>query len=143
MTEGQSAATPRRSPGRRRMNAEEPRAHRVVVKCTDDEFRMLFALAASQRISIQNVMMRAALAGDSENAARTADLARELRDTRQLFSVATGLLNQLAKVANSRGEVPAELDDALRYMHQSRSRVDGLLADFGERWNEDGRRGRP
>lgn len=140
MVEDQSAASRRRSPGRRRMNADEPRTNRVVIKCTDDEFSMLFGLAASQRVSIPNVMMRAVLAGDSENAARTADLARELRDTRQMFSVAVGLLNQLAKVGNSTGEVPREVDDALVYLRRSRERVDGYLAQLGDRWNEDGRR---
>lgn len=137
----QPAASPRKTPGRRRMNADEPRTNRVVVKCTDDELRMLFGLAASQGVSIQNALMRAALAGDAETAARTADLARELRDTRHMFSVATGLLNQLAKVANSTGEMPAEVADALEYLERSRRRVDGYLEDFGDRWNESGRRG--
>lgn len=100
---------------------------------------MLFGLAAAQGISIQNVIMRAVLAGDAETAARTTDLVRELRDTRQMFSVAVGLLNQLAKVANSTGETPVEVEDALEYLSRSRAKVDGFLDSFGSRWNE-GRR---
>lgn len=129
----------RQTPGRRRMNAPEARQNRVVLKCSDEEFAMLFGLAAAQGVSIQNVIMRAVLAGDAETAARTTDLVRELRDTRQMFSVAVGLLNQLAKVANSTGETPVEVEDALEYLSRSRAKVDGFLDSFGSRWNE-GRR---
>ena len=131
----------RRAPGRRRMNADEPRPHRVVLTCTDDEYRMLFGLAAVHQVSIQNVLMRSVLAGDAENAARTAELVSELRDTRQLFSVATGLLNQLAKVANSTGAVPAQLNDALQILERGQGQVQGYLDEFGERWNLKGKAG--
>lgn len=144
MTEGKSSPKGARSaPGRRRMNADEPRPHRVVLTCTDGEYRMLFGLAAVHGVSIQNLLMRSVLAGDAQNAARTAELVSELRDTRQLFSVATGLLNQLAKVANSTGRVPPELDDALRILGRGQGQVQGYLDQFGERWNWEGRRGTP
>lgn len=139
MVADQPSDSARRTPGRRRMNADEPRANRIVVKCTDDEFSMLFGLAAAQGVSIQNAMMRAVLAGDAENAARTADLVRELRDTRQMFSVAVGLMNQLTKVANATGEVPDEVTDALGYLDRSRRQLDMYLESFGARWNESGR----
>ncbi|WP_191563307.1 MobC domain-containing protein [Janibacter melonis] len=131
----------RKAPGRRRANSDEPRDNRIGLSCTDEELSMLFGLAAVHNISIQNLLMRSALAGDSQNAARTAELVSELRDTRQLFSVATNLLNQLAKVANSTGALPAQLDDALRVLERGQGQVQDLLDDFGERWNDKGKRG--
>lgn len=123
------------------MNAQEPRSHRVVVTCTDDEYRMLFGLAAAQGISLQNVLMRAAMSGGTQSAQKTAELVDELRSTRQLLAVATGLLNQLAKVANSTGKVPQEIPEALAMMQRGSQKVDGFLNEFSERFSYDGRRG--
>lgn len=141
MTAEERASQERRAPGRRRMNADEPRPHRVVVTCTDEEYSMLFGLARVQNVSIQNLLMRSVLAGDSQNAARTAELVTELRNSRQLFSVATNLLNQLAKVANSTGRVPPELETAVRALGRGQAQVQGFLDELGERWNFEGRRG--
>lgn len=124
------------------MNAQEPRNHRVVVTCTDDEYRMLFGMAAAQGISLQNVLMRAVMSGGTQSAQKTAELVDELRASRQLLAVATGLLNQLAKVANSTGEVPEEIPEALRVMHRGSQKVNGFLDEFSERFSYDGRRGR-
>lgn len=143
MAESEGVSRRKGAPGRRRMNAQEPRDHRVVVTCTDDEYRMLFGLAAAQGISLQNVLMRAAMSGGTQSAQKTAELVDELRSTRQLLAVATGLLNQLAKVANSTGEVPVEIPEALAMMLRGSQKVDGFLDDFSERFSYDGRRGRP
>lgn len=141
MAESGDVSRSKSAPGRRRMNAQEPRSHRVVVTCTDDEYRMLFGLAAAQGISLQNVLMRAAMSGGTQSAQKTAELVDELRSTRQLLAVATGLLNQLAKVANSTGKVPQEIPEALAMMQRGSQKVDGFLNEFSERFSYDGRRG--
>lgn len=142
MAESEGISRSKGAPGRRRMNASEPRRNRVVVTCTDDEYRMLFGMAAAQGISLQNVMMRAVMSGGTQSAQKTAELVDELRSTRQLLAVATGLLNQLAKVANSTGEVPPEIPDALRMMQRGSRKVDGFLSEFSDRFSYDGRGGR-
>lgn len=134
--ESSGASTGRAAPGRRRANARAgARTNRVVVKCSDDELARLYAIAAARDLSIPNVLMRAVFAGGSENARVTGELLQELRHARQLSSVATGLLNQVAKVGNSTGELPPETAQVLRMVRDGQAQVDGFLAQFGDRWN--------
>lgn len=142
MAEDEGPVQRRRAPGRRRLNADQARENRVVVKCTDDEFSMLFGMAAAQNISIQNVLMRAVLSGGTESAARTSELVFELQQTRRLFSVATGLLNQLATVANSTGEMPAQVPELLTMMERGSGSLQEFLDGLSERFGTDGRQGR-
>lgn len=134
MTDEEQNAGRRSAPGRRRANraGDDGRRHRVVLTCTDDEYRFLFALAAAQGISIQRALMAAAQSGGVEAAARYAELAEDVRAVGRLHARLTSLLNQLARVANSTGEVPAEMAAATAAVEKANGRVHEVLARVEE-----------
>ena len=71
-------------------------------------------------------------AGGVEAAARYAELAEDVRAVGRLHARLTSLLNQLARVANSTGEVPAEMAAATAAVEKANGRVHEVLARVEE-----------
>lgn len=87
--------------GRRRANASAPRSKRIVLRVTESEDAMLRSLADAQGVTVQALLMRAALAGGSEEAARLEQLREELAGARFRLATVANNVNQLAHQANS------------------------------------------
>lgn len=87
--------------GRRRANASEPRSRRVVLRLSESEHQMLTAMAATQGVTVQAVLMRAALTGGSDAAAGVEQLREELAGARFRLATVANNVNQLAHQANS------------------------------------------
>ena len=83
------------------------RAHRTVIKHTDEEYARVGALAQLQGVSVPRLYEQALHAGDVAKAAALSRIVGELALLLRLISGAASNLNQLAWVANSTGEVEA------------------------------------
>jgi Bacterial mobilisation protein (MobC) len=98
------AARMRRQPG--------GRGHQVKVRLNDAEYAATAARAAGARVSMQRLLVEAALAGDAATASERRALVAELLAARRLVLAMGNNLNQLARVANSTGFVRPEVSAA-------------------------------
>jgi len=101
MTEKGREGVYRRRQGRRR-------TRRTVIRHTDEEWVDVQAMAAVQGISVPRLYERALRAGDVVVAAQMSELFGELVMLRRLVARAGANLNQMARVANTTGELPTE-----------------------------------
>lgn len=96
--------------GRRRQNSDAPRTGRYFVRVNADEQAALLRLAAHQNVSVQRVLVESALRPDtSVSRADIQELITTLFGLSAQISAVGVNLNQIAKVANTTGEVPEGL----------------------------------
>lgn len=102
-----SSQPPSRSTARRRRaNAPAARRRSVHVRLTDVEHEQLGRLAGEHEVTVQRLLVEAALAGRETPAERRRAM-RELFEIRRLLANVANNVNQLARAANVTGEVPA------------------------------------
>lgn len=119
-----SASSGRR---RRRANVLGGRHHAHRVKVTPEEESRLLVLATAQGISVPRLLIEAALAEDPDARTMTASerhqLIEEMFIVKRLLANIANNVNQIARVANSTGEVR---DEAVHYTREARRLVDRL-----------------
>lgn len=97
------------------------RPHRLQVRLTEAEWGVVTAQAELEGVSASRLLVEGVTKRDRGTVGQQRQVIREfLSAKRQVSGVATNL-NQLARVANSTGRVPAELAEGIR-------RVDDALA---------------
>ena len=128
-----------RKPARRRRVAGG-RQHRHVVRVTPEEEARLLVLAGEYRVSVAKLLVDSALAAGTRDSAAPASpagagsagpvdraVAVELfAAVRQLAGVATNV-NQIARKANTTGEVAAETPATLRAVRECAASIEALL----------------
>ena len=98
----------------RRSNAVDgPRSNRVVVKLSDDEASRLTARAAAQGVTIQGLMVAAALSDSVESVTERRQMGTELMRVQRLIGGTADNMNQIAKKANTVHEVPSNFGAAI------------------------------
>ncbi len=128
-TGGSTAPKGRESTGRkRRANATGGRHYAHQVKVTPEEEAVLLQLAAAQGVSVPRLLVESALAVEDRTTAtdRRAAIAELFRIHRVLGGAANNM-NQLAKVANATGEVPAEFGPTMGYVRRLCSKIDATI----------------
>jgi len=91
---------------RRRANTSTPRQKSVHVRLTEGEHEQLAALADEHGVTVQRLLVEAALAGRETPAARQRAMV-ELFAIRRLLANVANNVNQLARAANVTGDAPA------------------------------------
>ncbi|GAA2148736.1 plasmid mobilization protein [Actinomadura napierensis] len=81
----------------------------VKVLMTDEEKVQIAARAKVAGVSMQRLMIEAALAGDEQTASERRGLIAEFAGARRLVAAIGRNLNQLTRAANASGEVPQEV----------------------------------
>lgn len=127
-------ATERRTARRRRV--EGGRQHRHVVRVSPEEEGQLVALALRYHVSVPKLLVDSALAGGASTAASNASVRQELLTTlfsahRLLAGVANNV-NQMAKVGNATGVIPAETPAVLAAARRAAERIDELVDELSE-----------
>ena len=120
----------------RRRRVEGGRQHRHVVRVTPEEEAQLLALALRYHVSVPKLLVDSALAGGAGAAAENASVRQELLvqlfGAHRLLAGVANNVNQLAKVANATGSVPAETGPALVAARRTAERIDGLVDQLSE-----------
>ncbi len=125
----------------RRRRTEGRREHRTVIKHSDEEWARVQALAQTQGVSVPRLYERAVHAGDVVAAARLTEVVGELVVVQRIMAGAASNLNQLARVANSTGEVSgAQVLAAARHMDSQVGRLREVIAEIpgGDLFREHG-----
>jgi len=91
---------------RRRANTSTPRQKSVHVRLTEREHDRLAGLADGHGVTVQRLLVEAALAGRETPAARRSAMV-ELFEIRRLLANVANNVNQLARAANVTGDTPA------------------------------------
>lgn len=105
----------------------------VKVRLDDEEKRLLGARAGQLGVSVQGLLVEAALAGGARSLTEQRVLGAELMAIRRLL-VALGVnVNQLAKVANATGAIPAETGHTSRAVQRVLARLDQTLVELSPR----------
>ncbi|WP_029212097.1 MobC family plasmid mobilization relaxosome protein [Arsenicicoccus bolidensis] len=119
-----------RKPSRRR-RVEGGRQHRHVVRVTPEEEAQLLRLALRYRVSVPKLLVDSALAGGSEAAAESATtraaLLTELFGVHRLLANIANNVNQIAKAANSTGDMPTQTPEVLAAVRRVAERIDALV----------------
>ncbi|MGI8412387.1 MAG: plasmid mobilization relaxosome protein MobC [Solirubrobacteraceae bacterium] len=129
MTEPDPQSQPPKRPLGRRRRANVERGRRVAyqVKLTEEEQTRLAALAEEQEVTIQRLLVESALAGVGETPARRRQAMVELFAIRRVLATNANNLNQIARLANISGDVPAGLDVVLLELRGLVGRIDGAI----------------
>jgi len=128
----------RRFARRRQANEVGGRSHSHRVKVTSDEAAALAQRAEVLGVSVPRLMVEAALA-DPDRTATSAERQEamvELFAVRRLLAAVSNNVNQLARQANSTGEVPGEAAATIAAARRLAGRIDGVidgLSDAGPR----------
>jgi hypothetical protein len=122
----------RRLGARRRGNVVGGRQHRHTVKVSPEEEARLRLMAGEQQVTVARLLAESALAGSGVNAAEHRQLAAELFAAKRLLASIANNVNQLAKVANSTGEVPPEMAATLDAVRRVAARIEASVQGLGE-----------
>ncbi|WP_409482763.1 MobC family plasmid mobilization relaxosome protein [Arsenicicoccus dermatophilus] len=118
-------------PVRRRRRVEGGRQHRHVVRVTPQEEAQLLRLALRYRVSVPKLLVDSALAGGSEAAAGNASVREavvtELFAVHRLLGNIANNVNQVARVANSTGEVVPQVPEVLAAVRRVAERIDRVV----------------
>ena len=98
----------------RRSNAVDgPREKRVVVKLSDEEVARLQARAIDQGVTVQGLMVAAALSDSIESVTERRRVGVELMRVQRLIGGTADNMNQIARKANTVHEVPSNFGTAI------------------------------
>jgi hypothetical protein len=101
----------------------------VLVRLSDAEKLQIQARAISAGVSMPRLLVEAALLGSAQTASERRALVAELLAARRLVAALGNNVNQLARVANSTGQVPSELAAAAAAVARATARLDAAVAD--------------
>jgi hypothetical protein len=124
-----SAGPASRTLGRSRREREPvPRRVFQQVKLTEEEQQQLRARAAELGVSVPRLMVEAALGGATGMTPERQREVAELFEVRRVLSTVANNVNQLARLANTTGELGMErrLEDALAEVEEVVGRVRAL-----------------
>lgn len=106
------------------------REHRTVIRHSDEEWARVTAMAKAQGVSVPRLYERAIWAGDVVAAARLSRIVGELGLILRVVAASANNINQVAKVANSTGEVSApQVLAAAEHLERQLERVRDMLND--------------
>lgn len=118
---------------RRRERDGALRARIVQVRCNDDEYARIRGRAEAAGVSPPRLLVELALQASTGLSERHANHQALALMRRQVVGMATNL-NQLAKWANTRQQVPPGLEATLTSVQRILERLDAFVADLrGER----------
>lgn len=133
MSDREAAAEEPRAerPVRRRRRIEGGRQHRHVVKVTDEEEALLLEKSQTYNVTVAKLLVDSALAGGAERAADNESVRQavvtELFGLHRLLASISNNVNQLARVANSTGELPPQTGDVLDAVRRTAGRIDDAV----------------
>ena len=130
--EGQEVARRRGGPGRLRRQ-RGGRRHVVKVLLSEREATVLSARAGRAGVSVQRFLLESALIGNEPTVSERHALYRTLLAARRTIAGAANNLNQLARVANTTGRVPAELEDVAGAIVKASGVLEASLVELGKR----------
>jgi hypothetical protein len=107
--------------------------HRHEVKVSPEEEAQLVALAEKHRVTIPRLLIEAALNEDSESPSERRDQFMQLSNLQRLIGSVANNVNQIARHANSTGEVPPEAAATIAHAKSVIVRIDRQLADMAGR----------
>lgn len=114
----------------RRRRAEGRRTHRTVIMHTDEEWARVQSIAQAQGVSVPRLYERSLHAGDVIAAARLSRFVTELGVVLRVMSKSAVNLNQLAKVANTTGDISGpQVTAAADHLDRQVERVTGMLGE--------------
>lgn len=114
----------------RRRLTEGRRAHRTVIRHSDEEWARVTSMALAQGVSVPRLYERAVWAGDVVAAARLSRFVGELGLILRVVSTSANNLNQLAKVANATGDLSADqIAASARHLDDQLERLRAMLTD--------------
>ncbi len=118
------SAGPGSGPVGRARRGREPSPRRVYqqVKLTELEREQLRCRAAELGVSVPRLLVESALGGSSETATERRREVAELFEVRRLLATVANNVNQLARLANTSGEPPAEAR-----LQRTLAEVEGLV----------------
>lgn len=115
----------------RRRRTEGRRPHRTVIKHSDEEWARVQSIARAQGVSVPRLYEQSLHAGDVVAAAKLSQIFGELLVIQRLMGNAATNINQVAKVANSTGEVQEDrLLAAYAFMREQADRLSGLMDEL-------------
>ncbi len=125
---------PHRDLGRRRRPklTDGQRRVQMQVRLSESEREQLRTIAAQQGVSVPRLLVEAALGAGESPAGRRAVMG-QLFELRRLLATVANNVNQLARLANISGEVPARSDGALRDVRDLMVRIDVALDELAGR----------
>lgn len=104
------------TPGRRRRRSSTPRPHKVLVRLSDEEYERVAAGAAATNSTLPAYLAKRGQeeiapvqSGQRLTEAQMRSLVSELYALKRILALSGNNLNQIAKVANSTGEVRDEV----------------------------------
>jgi hypothetical protein len=117
----------RRQGRRRQANAEGGRPHRHEVLATEEQEARLRQLADEQRVTVPRLLVEAALAQQGETPTQRRDTMTELFRLQRLLAGVANNINQLARAANSTGELPEQLGVTMAALRRTSERIDDAI----------------
>ncbi|MDJ0358506.1 plasmid mobilization relaxosome protein MobC [Paenarthrobacter sp. PH39-S1] len=112
---------------RRRENRPAGTKKRREVWVTAEEDGALIAKAASQKVTVPNLLISAALSEYSDSPTERRALAAELMAVHTLLARSSNNINQLARQANATSEFPVEARESLKFIRSVAMRIDRAL----------------
>ena len=124
----------RRFARRRQANEVGGRTHSHRVKVTEREAVALAERAQERGVSVPRLLVEAALTdpATSATAAERQEAMVELFAVRRLLAAVSNNVNQLARQANSTGQVPAEAAATIGAARRLAGRIDGAIDGLSE-----------
>ncbi|GAB3583080.1 hypothetical protein [Calidifontibacter terrae] len=115
----------------RRRRTDGRRPHRTVIKHSDEEWARVQSIARAQGVSVPRLYEQSLHAGDVVAAAKLSQIYAELLVIQRLMANAASNINQVAKVANSTGDVEEDrLLAAYGFLRQQADRLSALMNDL-------------
>lgn len=115
----------------RRRRTEGRRPHRTVIKHSDEEWARVQSIARTQGVSVPRLYEQALHAGDVVAAAKLSQIYAELLVLQRLMANAASNINQVAKVANTTGEIQQDrLLAAYAFMRAQADRVSAVMDEL-------------
>lgn len=117
----------------RQANVVGGRPARHEVRVSAHEEAALLAAAAAAGVSVPRLLVESALAERGETVTERRQLAAELFGAFRVLSGVANNVNQIAKVANSTGELVEQTSAVLAAVERATVRVDRLLEELAGR----------
>lgn len=129
------------APGRRRKRSSSPRSNQVLVRLSDEEYERVAAGAAATNLTVPAYLARRGQeeiapvpsGGQRLTEAQMRSLVSELYALKRILSLSGNNLNQIARVANSTGEVADETVHYAALIARTLDRLERFVAGL-RRW---------
>lgn len=118
---------------RRRANVPGGRAHRHVVKVSPEEEARLVQTAARHGVTVVRLLVESALSEAGETPSERRSQFLELANLARLVGTVANNVNQVARHANSTGQIPADAAASIAHARAVIYRVDRFLAEMAGR----------